>query len=113
MGIYVREDRGGRLYLDIYQKGLRRHEALPLRLGDDPKENRQHLRVAEQLRMERERELALAADGFIDPKKAAGPLLDYAKKKADGRGAGDHVARLIKYLEGYDPNISLKSVNPE
>ncbi|GHV02288.1 phage integrase family site specific recombinase [Spirochaetia bacterium] len=113
MGIYVREDRGGRLYLDIYQKGQRRHEALPLRLGDDPKENRQHLRVAEQLRMERERELALAADGFIDPKKAAGPLLDYAKKKADGRGAGDHVARLIKYLEGYDPNISLKSVNPE
>jgi integrase len=40
-------------------------------------------------------------------------LLVYAREQAEGRGTGDHIYRLVKYLEGYGAGIHLKTVDAQ
>nr|AGS52078.1 site-specific recombinase, phage integrase family [uncultured bacterium contig00024] len=57
MSVKIREKRG-KLYLDIYQRGVRKWEALHLTMTIDRKQNKEMWRTAEKCRSKREIQLA-------------------------------------------------------
>jgi integrase len=112
MGIHVREKKG-HLYLDIYRDGKRQWVSTGLSIGSDRQGNKENRAAAEKIRQKMEYELALKENGIRDPQVGKIPLVDYARKQAEGRGTGDHVYRLIRHLEGYGADIFLKSIDAQ
>jgi integrase len=111
MGIAVREKRG-KLYLDIYWGGKRTWEALHLTLGKDSVLNKEARRLADIIRQKKEIQLVSGERGLVDFVGAKQSLLDYVRKQAEGQKSGDHLHRLIKFLEEYSGGgIQLQAVN--
>ena len=82
MSVKIREQRG-KLYLDIYQGGVRKWESLHITLSDDKKQNKELYRLAEVCRSKREAQL-LAGEWDI---------------KTDGTGRVSLIAYLNSYKE--------------
>ncbi|GHV64194.1 phage integrase family site specific recombinase [Spirochaetia bacterium] len=112
MGVNVREKKG-HLYLDIYQNGRRNWEALGLSIGPDREGNREARRIAEAIRQKREQQLVEQQNGLLNTIEGKKTLLAYVKEQAEGRGTGEHIYRLIKYIEGYDSGIQVKAITPQ
>lgn len=112
------------LYLDIYREGIRVKEYLKLYIIDKPKtaierqENKETLRLAEEVRTARESELNHSAFGLISPVKKRVNFLDfyqsyvdaYAKKDLRMMQGGLH--RFKDFLIEYYPTMK-NSVKPE
>ena len=69
MSVKIREQRG-KLYLDVYQNGVRKWESLHITLSDDKKQNKELYRLAEACRSKREAQLLagewdIKTDGVI------------------------------------------------
>ena len=86
MGVHLRRKKlqGGRqsLYLDIYQEGRKRqYEFLKIYLKKGSTDaNRESLKLAEQIRANRELELQSAAHGLVPNFKRRADLIKYFEK---------------------------------
>jgi integrase len=112
MGIYVREKKG-RLYLDFYWNGKRHWEKTGLTIGSDSVKNKEARQTAEMIRADKERQLVEEENGLLDTTGGKKTLLAFTKEQAQGLGTGDHVYRLVKYLEGFDSEIRVRAVSPQ
>jgi hypothetical protein len=79
MSVSVRKKRG-KLYLDIYENGTRKWEALHLSLTDDKDTNKETMRLAEICRAKRELQVVSGEWGLIDPVAAKETLYSFIKR---------------------------------
>jgi integrase len=112
MGVKVRI-KNSKLYLDIYQKGRRKWEALYLTLGEDKGMNREALRLAEIARAKKEQQLFSHEWNLLDPVRSKQSLEDYARKSAATKPKSHHLPKALPYLEEYAKGIRLEAVNEE
>ncbi len=110
MGVKIRVKRN-KLYLDTYWQGRRTWQALNLTIGNDPELNKETRRLAEIIRQKKELQLVSGEHGLIDSIGARRPLLEYAREVAEGYGTGDHLHRVLKYIEDYGKGIQLQAIN--
>ncbi len=110
MGVKIRQ-KGNKLYLDTYWQGRRTWKALKLTLGNNAELNKEALRLAEIIRQKQELQLVSGEHGIIDSVGARRTVVEYARELAEGHGTGDHLHRVIKYLEDYGKGIQLQAVN--
>jgi len=110
MGVKIREKRG-RLYLDIYQAGKRRWEALGLSLGPDKATNKETWHVAEIIRQKTELAYVSGEHGLIDPNEGRRQLVSYAEELAKGSDPKNPLPKSLRYLRLYAKGITVGSVN--
>ncbi len=107
---------GGRqsLYLDIYMNGNRSYEFLKMYLTKDRVQNKDVMKLADNIRAKKELELNSNEHGFVPSFKKRITLLNYyesvAIQRADSKNEGlfSTLAHLRRYRKG---NIPLASVN--
>ena len=100
MGVKVREKRG-KLYLDVYTCGKRTWEALGLTLTDDPKQNKEVMRLAEVCRSKRETQLVSGEWGLLDPINGKKALYQYALEVAETKNTGKNLLKALKHLADF------------
>jgi hypothetical protein len=93
MSVKIRKKRG-KLYLDIYENGCRKWEALHLSLTDDKAHNKEAMRLAEICRAKRELQVVSGEWGLIDPVAGKQTLYSFIKKWTI---PGNTDAKFIKY----------------
>jgi integrase len=81
MGVKIRVKRG-KLYLDIYERGKRRWEALRLSLTKDKTQNKEIMRIAEICRSKRETQILAGAWDIQDPVAGKQRLVMYMEEYA-------------------------------
>jgi site-specific recombinase XerD len=115
MAVHIREKEKAngerRLYLDIYHEGRRRWESLGLTITGDKTQDREKYRLAETIRAKREIQLFQHANGLLDTVAAKKSLLRYAEEQAKDMPPKNHLPKSIKYLEEFDSNIRLESID--
>ena len=115
MSVKVRVKRG-KLYLDIYQGGVRKWEKLGLELTKDKVQNKEIMRLAEICRSKRETQFLTSAWDISDPIAGKISLIkfmeDYSKNyKTKSKNVVD---RCIKYLKEYSiGGIQLVQITPK
>lgn len=100
MGVKVREKRG-KLYLDVYSCGKRTWEALGLTLTDDPKQNKEVMRLAEVCRSKRETQIVSGEWGLLDPVSGKKSLYSFMQELGSKRDSKDKINKCLHYLEQY------------
>jgi site-specific recombinase XerD len=100
MSVKIRKKRG-RLYLDIYENGNRKWEALHLTLTDDKTHNKEAMRLAEICRAKRELQVVSGEWGLIDPIAAKKTLYVFTKEIADTGKHASRIHNVLKYLKKY------------
>jgi integrase len=110
MSVKVRQKKG-HLYLDIYNKGQRRWEALHLSVPKDPAQKREVLRTAESVRCKREQQLVMKNYQLLDPIKACQSLASYIEPIAKDYSAVSHVVKMLNHLKKFNSVISLQDVD--
>ena len=98
MSVKIRE-KNKHLYLDIYQSGVRRWEKLSLRLTGDTKTDKEILRTAEEIRLQRELQVARGEHGLIDYLGAKKTLYSYLEEIASTKDKRNRLKRVLKYLK--------------
>lgn len=100
MSVKVREQRG-KLYLDIYQNGVRKWESLHITLSDDKRQNKELYRLAEACRSKREAQL-LAGEWDIKTDGAGRiTLVAYITNHARHHKNKKTIGALIHHIEKY------------
>jgi integrase len=103
MGVKIRINRG-KIYLDIHVNGERHWEALHLTVTDDPRQNREVMKLAEICRSKRETQIVSGEWGLLDPVGGKKSLYTYLKELGKGRNSSkDRMIKVLPYLEKY-PN---------
>ncbi len=110
MGVKIRQ-KGDHLYLDLYEHGRRRWEALNLTVPKDPTARREVMALAETIRRKREMQLAAGRYQLLDPVKAKIKLIDYARQVAAPYKKTAHLPKSLKYLEPYAKDTRLQDVD--
>jgi integrase len=112
MGVKVRI-KNNKFYLDIYQRGRRKWEALGLTLGEDKTQNREATRLAEIARSKREQQIFSHEWNLLDPIKSKQSLEDYARKIADKMESNRHLPKAMPYLEAFGKGIRIDAIDEE
>jgi integrase len=111
--VKVREKRG-RLYLDVYQGGKRKWEALNLALTKDKAQNREIYRIAEVCRSKRELQLLTGAWNINDPSSGRMPLATYMEEYSKNYKKPSIVIACIKHIRDFNGgNILLAQITPK
>jgi len=110
MSVKIRVSHGW-LYLDVYWKGSRKWENLHMNLPADRKEARETMRMAESIRLERERQLVVGEFGLRDEIAEKTELVLYAQKLADEQAAKNPLPKSLKYLRAYADNIVIGAID--
>jgi len=112
MSVKLRIDKGKYLLLDIYQSGIRKREMLPLHLTGDNKTDKEILRTAEEIRLQKELQAVRGEYGLIDYIGAKKTLYSYIEELAKTRDKKDRTAKVLKYLKQYPGGeaIQLKQI---
>jgi integrase len=116
MGVKIREKRG-KLYLDIYQEGKRKWEAIGLTVTKDKTQNKEVMRLAEICRSKREMQLLTSAWNLQDPiagrKKLVGYLEELAKQYTSSRK--QTVMNCVHHLKNYENGrvIQIEQMTPQ
>lgn len=117
MGVTLRERKlkSGRvsLYLDIYEKGRRRHESLDLFLEGDRKKDRETLRLAEAIRAQRLLDIQHGRYGFTPAHKRKACFVAFyneveKSKKSSNRAWGSARNYLESFTGGF---VSFEAVD--
>jgi integrase len=118
MGVKIRERRG-RIFLDIYDHGVRHWEALDLWLTGDANHDKEVRMLAEIARGKRIEQLHEQANGLIDRIAAEMPLVEYAEKTIETKHENkkNPLPKSMKYLrqfasEATAGTIRLKQITP-
>ncbi len=101
----------GHFYLEIYDRGLRRWEALGITESSDPKQSKDSWRMAEVLRSKREHQIVSGEWGLLDPLEGKRPVVDYCRDLATVMGPKTHLPKSLKYLEEYAAGIQIGAIN--
>jgi len=109
MGVKIRINKG-KLYLDIYYKGVRRWESLGLMLTGDKISDREAMRLANIARTMREQQLFSQQWGILDPIASKKLLIDYCREIASTMPPGQHLHKAIPYIDSYGAQIRLEAV---
>ena len=105
MSVKVREQRG-KLYLDIYQHGVRKWESLHITLGDDKKRNKELYRLAEACRSKREAQI-LAGEWNISLAYAGSiPLSSYIKSYSKKSNIKE-MSALVMHVERFSNGATI------
>ena len=100
MSVKIREQRG-KLYLDIYQGGVRKWESLHITLSEDKRQNKELYRLAEVCRSKREAQL-LAGEWDIKTDGAGRiTLVAYIKNHEKNHANPKTLETLIHHIENY------------
>lgn len=100
MSVKIREQRG-KLYLDIYQGGVRKWESLHITLSDDKRQNKELYRLAEVCRSKREAQL-LAGEWDIKTDGAGRiTLVSYIKNHEKNHSNPNTLETLIHHIEKF------------
>jgi integrase len=103
MSVKVREQRG-KLYLDIYQSGVRKWESLHITLTNDKKQNKELWRLAEICRSKREAQLLTGHWDIKDQIAGQVSLLqfceDYAQHYTDRKIINSLMYHIKRYTNG-------------
>ncbi|MDR0475613.1 MAG: site-specific integrase, partial [Treponema sp.] len=112
MSVKIRKKRG-KLYLDIYENGHRKWEALHLTLTDDKTHNKEAMRLAEICRAKRELQVVSGEWGLIDPIAAKKTLHAYIKQMDDSGKHGNKIHNVLKHLKAFPSGstIQISQVN--
>ena len=105
-----------RLYLDVYQNGKRKWEALNIALSDDRETNKEIMKIAEICRAKREMQLLTASWGLADPVGGSISLFSYLDKlqKRNANAARGNLAKSKNHLNNFPGGgtIQLKQITP-
>src|SRR5438034_558225 len=103
------------LYLDIYHNGQRRYEFLKLYLEKNKAENKEILKLAENIRAKREIDLVNSAYGFTASFKQRACFVQYFQKLVKSQPKGDSGWRnCLVYLKTFtNGTISFAAVTTE
>jgi integrase len=113
MSVKVREKRG-KLYLDIYQNGKRKWEALHLSLTKDKIQDKEIWRVAEICRSKRELQVLTSTWDINDPIAGQISLIGYMQEYSKNYKNPNPVNCCITYIkEFHGGNIQLIQVTPK
>ena len=105
MSVKVREQRG-KLYLDIYQDGVRKWESLHITLSDNKQQNKELFRLAEACRSKREAQL-LAGEWNIKANKSKKiTLVDFIKNYAKNTNHNS-LTVLIHHIQKYENGTAI------
>ncbi|HOR91518.1 MAG TPA: site-specific integrase [Rectinema sp.] len=110
MGVKIRQ-KGDHLYLDLYEHGRRRWEALGMTVPKEPAARRDVMALAEAVRQKREMQLVAGRYQLLDPVKAKMKLTDYAKQIAAPYKKTAHLPKSLKYLEPFAKDTRLQDVD--
>ncbi|HOO02708.1 MAG TPA: site-specific integrase [Rectinema sp.] len=113
MGVKIRENRG-RIFLDIYDHGVRHWEALDLWLTGDANHDKEVRMLAEIARGKRIEQLHEQANGLIDRIAAEMLLVQYAEKTIEAKHEHrkNPLPKSMKYLREFAGNVRLKQITP-
>lgn len=106
MGVNIRVSHG-RLFLDIYWKGMRKWENLNLRIPEDKQGKKDAMRLAEIVRMKREQQLMAGEYNLQDIVAGKQPLVAYAEKIAGTQSDKNPLPKSLKYLREYAGTITI------
>jgi integrase len=103
------------LYLDYYTNGQREYEFLKLYLGKNRVENKEVLRLADNIRAKRELEIQHSEHGFIPSFKKRLNFVDYFEKQAKSKSQGEKGWFCsLKHLKDFtNGHIQFSAVNEE
>jgi hypothetical protein len=100
MSVSIRKNRG-KLYLDIYENGKRKWEALHLALTDDKDMNKEIMRLAETCRAKRMLQVVSGEWGLIDPVAGKKTLYSFIKQMDDSGKHGCKIHQALKHLKAF------------
>jgi site-specific recombinase XerD len=112
MSVSIRKKRG-KLYLDIYENGTRKWEALHLDVTDDKDMNKETMRLAEICRAKRALQVVSGEWGLIDPVAAKKTLYSFIKQMDDSGKHGCKIHQVLKHLKAFPSGntIQIAQVN--
>jgi site-specific recombinase XerD len=100
MSVSIRKKRG-KLYLDIYENGTRKWEALHLDITDDKDMNKETMRLAEICRAKRALQVVSGEWGLIDPVAGKKTLYSFIKQMDDSGKHGCKIHQVLKHLKEF------------
>jgi len=107
MSVNIRK-KHGKLYLDIYENGTRKWEALHLTLTDDKDLNKETMRLAEACRAKRALQIVSGEWGLTDPAAAKTTLYSFIEKlAATGKHSG-RVRCVLIHIKKYPGGSSIQ-----
>jgi integrase len=103
------------LYLDCYINGKRKYDFLNLYLGKNRIENKEVLRLADNIRAKRELEIQHSEHGFIPSFKKRLNFVDYFEKQAKSKSPSEKAwSCSLKHLKDFtNGHIQFSAVNEE
>jgi len=107
MSVKIREKRG-KLYLDIYENGRRKWEALGVNITKDKIQNKEIMDFAEICRSKRELQISEGKWGILDHLGGKMSLYNYMLNMGEKRERNDRIKQVIPYLEKYPGGQSIQ-----
>jgi site-specific recombinase XerD len=107
MSVSIRK-KNKKLYLDIYENGTRKWEALHLSLTDDKDINKETMRLAEACRAKRALQIVSGEWGFIDPVAAKTSLYSFIEKMAKTGKHSGRVRCVLIHIKEYPGGRSIQ-----
>ncbi len=112
MGVKVRlRGKNKYFYLDINIHGKRHWEALHFAEPKDKEDKKEAWKLANQIRVKRELQLAANRYQILDPIKSKQTIISYAKEIANEYDRKEHLPKSLKYLEPYAGETLLCDIN--
>jgi site-specific recombinase XerD len=107
MSVNIR-NKSGKLYLDIYENGVRKWEALHMALTNDKDMNKEIMRLAEMCRAKRALQVASGEWGLIDPVASKKTLYSFIKEMDDSKKHGCKIHQVLKHLKAFPGGFSIQ-----
>lgn len=107
MSVKIREQRG-KLYLDIYQGGVRKWESLHITLSDDKKQNKELYRLAEICRSKREAQILTGEWDIKTDGAGRITLVAYIKNHEKNHANPGTLETLIHHIEGFSNGANIQ-----
>jgi hypothetical protein len=100
MSVNIRKKKD-KLYLDIYENGVRKWEALHMALTDDKDMNKEIMRLAEACRAKRALQVISGEWELVDPVASKKTLYSFIKEMDDSKKHGCKIHQVLKYLKEF------------
>lgn len=106
MSVKIREQRG-KLYLDIYQGGVRKWESLHITLSEDKRQNKELYRLAEICRSKREAQLLAGEWGIKNDTIGGITLVSCIKKHEKNLANPSPLRSLLAHIEKFSNGATI------